>query len=142
MYYSVTSFAKYSSLITKNGSIAVAKWDVSLSGNDSETLPTIVIGDDSTYQEYDLTVTSNSEVAITYTLVLANVPEGLWVTVGNDSYSADENGRITIPDLGYFSALDNESTHVHKLTFIVPIDSEAFNDETIDIDVVFSQVEL
>lgn len=144
LYYSVTSFAKYSSLITKNTNIAVAKWDVSLAGSDnSEVLPTIVIGDDQTYQDYNLTVTSSSEVGITYTVVLTNVPSDLRVTVdGNRTFSPDETNKIVMPDLGTFDAIDGNSTrtNVHTLTFIVPIDSEAFSNQVIDIDVEFSQV--
>lgn len=141
LYSSVTSFAKYASVVTQNGSVSVAKWDVSLSGEENEILPTITIGDDSTYQDYDLTVTSNSEVAINYSVVISNVPSGLRVIVGEDTYGPSNN-KIIIDNIGHFSALDNHSTHVHRLTFIVPIDSDAFDSQTVDMDVIFSQVEL
>ena len=55
MYFSVVSFAQYTSSVNKSGSIGVAKWDVSVAGSDSQTLPQITIGDASTYQTYNFT---------------------------------------------------------------------------------------
>ncbi len=141
LYSSMTSFAKFASVVSQSGSIAVAKWDVSLSGEDNAVFEPIVIGDDSTYQDYTLTVTSNSEVALSYSVVLTNVPDDLIVLVGDEAHRPTNN-RITINNIGSFTALDNNRTHTHTLTFIVPIDSDAFDSQTIDIDVMFSQEEL
>lgn len=144
LYYSTTSLAKFATQINKTGNIGVAKWDVSLNGESSETLETITIGDDDTYQEFNLTVTSASEVGITYSAVLTNVPEGLYIIVDDDEYNPynPQNGTITINNLGSFDASENGQSRTHKLKFIVPIGSDAFSNREIDIDVVFSQVQI
>ena len=144
LYYSSTSLARYASQVTKTGSVGVAKWDVTLNGESSETLETITIGDDDTYQEFNLTVTSASEVGITYSAVLTNVPEGLYIIVDDDEYNPynPQNGTITINNLGSFDASENGQSRTHKLKFIVPIGSDAFSNREIDIDVVFSQVQI
>lgn len=138
MYFSVVSFAKYTSSVNKSGSIGVAKWDVSVAGSDSQTLPQITIGDASTYQTYNLTVTSLSEVGLTYSLVLSNVPDDVVITIGGVDYTP-ANGNITVPNLGSIDAGDT-TNKVHAMTFSVPIDSDQITSETMDIDVVFTQV--
>ena len=144
LYYSSTSLARYATEINQAGNVGVAKWDVSLSGASSETLETITIGDDDTYQEYNLTVTSNSEVALTYSAVLTNVPNDLYIIVDDDETNPhhSQSGTITLNNLGSFEAADQDNTHVHKLKFIVPIGSDTITNQKIDIDVVFSQVPL
>lgn len=138
LYFSVVSFAKYTSSVNKSGSIGVAKWDVSVAGSDSQTLPQITIGDASTYQTYNLTVTSLSEVGLTYSLVLSNVPDDVVITIGGVNYTPT-NGNITVPNLGSIDAGDT-TNKVHAMTFSVPIDSDQITSETMDIDVVFTQV--
>ena len=138
MYFSVVSFAKYTSSVNKSGSIGVAKWDVSVAGSDSQTLPQITIGDASTYQTYNLTVTSLSEVGLTYSLVLSNVPDDVVITIGGVNYTPT-NGNITVPNLGSIDAGDT-TNKVHAMIFSVPIDSDQITSKTMDIDVVFTQV--
>ena len=139
MYFSVVSFAKYTSRITGNsGTMQVAKWDVSVAGSDSTTLPQITIGDASTYQTYNLTVTSLSEVGLTYSVVLRNVPDEVVLSVGGVDYTPS-SGNITIPSMGSIDAGDT-SSKTHIMTFSVPINSDTIASTTMDIDVVFTQV--
>lgn len=139
--FTIITMAKYTGIISKDKDIAVAKWDVSLAGNDNETLPTIVIGDSSTYQEYDLKVTSKSEVAINYALKISNVPHDLIIKIDDTNYQATRNS-IIIDNFGSFNANDTDITHIHKLKFMVPINSNTITGQKLDIDVIFTQVNL
>ena len=137
--FGVLTMAKYTGVVEETGTVSIAKWDVSVAGEDSQTLPTITIGDSTTYQVYNLNVTSESEVALTYDLKISNVPNDLIVEIDNVEYQPINN-EIIIDDLGSFEANDAEPTKVHTMKFIVPIDSETIDAQKLDIDVVFTQV--
>ena len=140
--FTLITLAKYTSLLNRNGNVSVAKWDVSIAGDNNITLPTMVIGKSSTYQDYNLTVTSLSEVGINYSVIITNVPEGVQIQVDDGNIYNEDNNKITITNLGSFSASDINTTHTHKLSFIVPIDTDTITNQAIDIDIVFVQNQL
>ena len=135
------SLAKFTNFFEKNGSLDVAKWDVSVKSDD-EILPTMTIGNDSTYQEYNLNVTSKSDVVINYSVVIRDVPTGVNVQVDDSSIYSENNHIITINNLGSFNANDFNNTHNHILKFILPLGIDIIDDATLNLDVVFTQVEL
>ena len=105
-------------------------------------MPTMVIGKSSTYQDYNLTVTSLSEVGINYSVIITNVPEGVQIQVDDGNIYNEDNNKITITNLGSFSASDTNTTHIHKLSFIVPIGIDAITNQELDLDVLFTQNQL
>ena len=139
--FSVITMAKYTGMINKSSNVSVAKWNVTVSGKDTETLPTIVIGDSSTYQEYNLNVTSKSDVALNYSLLISNAPDDLIVEIDNNIEHPIGN-RIVVNNLGYFDANDSDFNHTHKLKFIVPINSDTIIGRELNIDVTFTQVNM
>lgn len=139
LYLTIITVARYTGKITSTGISSVAKWEVSLAGDASETLDTITIGN--VNQEYILSVTSTSDVATDYKLLLADVPDELIIEIDGVEYTPTNN-EITIDPFGHFNANDNNSTHNHSLIFKVPIDSDEIDNETINIDVVFTQTAL
>ena len=141
-YFTITTLAKYTSLLNINGNVTVAKWDVSITGNNNQILPTMTIGKNSTYQNYNLSVTSTSEIAITYSVIITDVPTGVQVQIDNNTIYDEDNGTVTITNLGSFNANDNNTSHNHIITFIVPLGIDTFNNETMNIDVIFTQAEL
>ncbi len=141
-YFSMTTLAKYTGLLNKNDSISVAKWNVDVVGEDNKTLPTMTIGKSSTYQDYNLSVTSTSEIAINYSVIISNVPSGVEVQVDDDIIYKERYNSIIIENLGFFDAEDTNKTHNHKFTLIVPLGIDAIDNETISIDVIFKQNEL
>lgn len=137
--FTLITLAKYTSLLNRNGNVSVAKWDVSIAGANNTTLSTMVIGKSSTYQDYTLTVTSLSEVGITYSAVITGVPTGVQIQVDDNTIYTPTNNTITINNLGSFSANASNTTHTHKLSFIVPIDTDTITNQALDIDVIFVQ---
>lgn len=143
--FSVITMAKYTGVISDGSSIPVAKWEVSLLGTDGEplpnnkTLPTIIIGNSSTYPDYNLKVTSKSEVGVNYKLVISNVPTGLKVKI-DDTREVGPTGSTIKVDLGHFSATNTEVTRNHKLTFIVPEGADPIDNRELNLDVIFEQV--
>ncbi len=141
LYFGTITMASYTGTTERHATVSVAKWDVSLVGEDSQTLPTITIGDSNTYQTYNLRVMSESEVALTYSLKISNVPSDLIIEIDGVEYTPIDN-EISIDDLGSFIANDSETTKIHQMKFKVPIDSETIDAQKIDIDVTFTQVAL
>lgn len=141
-YFSLITLAKYTNLLNRNGNVSVAKWDVSIAGDNNITLPTMVIGKSSSYQDYNLSVTSTSEVGINYSVIVTNVPEGVQIQVDDGSIYNEDNNKIIITNLGSFSSNDNNTTHTHKISFIVPIGIETITNQELDMDVIFTQNEL
>ena len=141
-YFSLITLAKYTNLLNRNGNVSVAKWDVALLGENNKTLPTMVIGNSSTYQDYTFTVTSTSEVGINYSVIISNVPEGVEIQVDDSDIYNEDNNKITITNLGSFSSKDTNTTHTHKLSFILPIGIDAITNQELDIDVIFTQNQL
>ncbi len=140
-YFGVKSLAKFASRVDSSGNVTVAKWAVSLIGADNQTLPNITIGDNSTNQDYNLSVTSNSEVALNYSLVINNVPDDLVVQIDHDTIHTPDTTthKIIVNNLGSFIANDSNDTRNHTLSFSVPIDSDTITNQTLDIDVIFTQ---
>ena len=135
-----TTFAKYNGMISRNYSTQVAKWNVSVISDEYDILPTMVIGDDSTFQNYNFSITSISEVAVDYSVIISNVPSGVLVKVDDDIIYEEDNNTILINNLGSFNANDTNSTHNHKLTFMVPIGVETIENAIFDLDVIVTQV--
>ena len=141
-FLSAPTLAKFISVINKTSNSSIAKWNVSIPGEDNKVLPTITIGDSSTYQDYNLNITSLSEVGINYSVTIDNVPDGLEIQVDNNTIYEENNNKIIINNLGTFDANDNNLTHTHTLTIIAPININIIDNKTLDIDVTFTQKKL
>ena len=139
-YFTMTTLARYTTLLNKNGNISVAKWDVSIAGEDNQVLDTLYIGDSSSYGRYNLSVTSKSEVAINYSIIIKNVPTGVQIQVDDKNPCSEIDHIVTITDLERLDAGDN--TRNHTLTILVPSGVEPFDTTELDIDVIFTQVNL
>ena len=139
LYFGTMTMASFTGKTEESTTVSIAKWDVSLAGEDNQTLPTITIGDSNTYQTYNLRVMSESEVALNYSLKISNVPSDLIIEIDGVEYTPIGN-EILIDNLGSFIANDPETTKIHQMKFIVPIDSETIDAEIIDVDVTFTQV--
>ena len=141
-HFTIVTFAKYTSFLNREGNLSVAKWDIDFVGADNQVLPTMTIGKSSTYQNYNLSITSTSEIAINYSIVISDVPTGVRVQVDDDTIYNERYNEIIIPDLGSFDADDNNVTHNHKLTLIVPLGIDTIDNQVLNMDVIFTQIEL
>ena len=138
-YFTLTSFAKFAVLLNANSNVSVAKWNVSVEGEDNKTLPTIIIGDSDTYQNYELSVISKSEIAINYSVIISNVPTGVKIQVDDEIIYSEDDNKIIMVNLGAFNADDINTKHTHKFTIMVPKGVNDFTNQTLDIDVIFTQ---
>ena len=139
-YYTTDTLTKCVGSFSKNGNLSVAQWDVSVNSN-STTNFDVITGNTSENlenQTYTFSITSNSEVGITYSITLSNVPSGVQVIFDNNTYN-ESNNIVTINNAGSFNASDINSTHNHSFTFIAPAGTTAVMNNEVTIDVDFIQ---
>ena len=126
------SYAKYKASTSGTTEIALASWSVSIAGGNNSI--TVTSGGATT--DITLTTTNNSEVDVTYSLILSNVPSGVSVKVDNGTYYAEQNNSITIPNIGTLAV---NGTNTHTLTFKADLDATEVENQQIGVDVEFKQ---
>ena len=134
-YFFIRTFSKYSTSVNKLGSITVAKWDVSANIPTSDI--NLIAGNN--IENYTLTVTSESEVATDYSIIISNLPDNIQVALDDDNYIDAVNGQVEFNSAGGFNAnaANSSDTHVLKIKALVDADSQV--NRKISVDVVFAQ---
>ena len=119
------------------GSLEVAKWDVSMTGANNGV--DLVAGGGT--RTYSLTVTNNSEVASRYEIEVSGVPDGVRVGLGDgDLQTPTSEGKVTFTENG--GALNVNSSRPHSLVFAAGLDAGEVVDSDISVNVLFRQEEL
>ena len=134
--------AKYNSSIQSSGNVNVAHWKVNVNTNGNESNALNIISENTT-ADYEIEVSSTSEVALTYSIVLSNVPNGLEVKLDNANKKTPTNNIITFDNVGAFVAngTQEERTRTHTLNFNDPLNTNNSGTKEINIDVVIDQID-
>ena len=138
--YSFGSSARYTSDMVGGSNTSVAKWNVDVSPVTQTSTFSAVAGN-STPIDYTVRVTSTSQVSSNYYIVVNNIPDGVKVSLDDGAEQTPTNNRLTFSNVGTFNIGDANTYRDHKITFSIPIESNAVNNNNIDIQVVFSQKE-
>ncbi len=138
IFYAVYTFAILRSRTSGSGLIDAATWSVtrsqSQSGDSLEIIPGI------STDSYSLTVQSNSEVDVIYSIIISNLPTGVEVDLDNSgNYRTSSNGTIRISPTGTINYNDSIKTKNHTLTFRATNGAPLVTDQSINIDVEFKQ---
>ena len=134
LYFSIYTFSKYSGRVNGNGELSVAKWDISLA---SENNSISLMGGGSSVN-YNLNVTSNSDVGIDYYVTISNIPNGVILTVdGRDPITI--NGDVDLGKVGTIYANDETKTKTHVLNFKAPLGIGEVSNKDILVNVKFIQ---
>ena len=141
LVYLLSVFCIPSSLgIYKNSSsstktIDAADWNVSL--NQSGVSGTVQITEgDANGGTYTLNVISNSEVDVTYDIIISNIPSCVQVKLGNWSFQT-QSSTVTFSNAGIINYGDGPNTHT--LTFKANNGATIVNNQQVNIDVDFKQ---
>ncbi len=127
------TYAKFSGTINKNGEMSVAKWDVS--ANLPEGSYTVEpVGD----YTFNITVTSNSDVALTYDIKITNTSINSFVSLDGSKFS-DCGNTYTFKNVGTIDANATDKTKHHTLKFIATPDVIEYTDRPVKIEVIFKQ---
>ncbi len=139
-------YAKFVASESAADSARVAKFDVSVSNTYGETPSEIKLATGATTASYSFTVTSNSEVAVKYDVVVSWTGE--WPT--NVTLALDDGSAVqptgtshTFVDAGSFTVSDAGATNTkeHNLTLAATVFGEPVNLTGIQVDVVASQID-
>lgn len=133
-----TTFSIYRKTASGTGSITTATWNISRStSQQGDSIDVIPGGSDDTY---DLTVTSGSEVDVTYTIVLSNLPNDIRVKLDDGDFLPPDfvTHKLTIAG-GTINYNDSIKTKNHTLTFRAASGAQTVSAQKIDIDVEFKQ---
>lgn len=138
IFYAIRTFALLRSSTQGIGSIDTAKWSVtrnqSQSGDSIEVIPGI------STDSYTLTVESDSEVDVIYSIIISNLPTGVEVDLDNSgNYRTPTSGTIRINSAGTINYNDSTKTKTHTLTFRATNGATLVTDQSINIDVEFKQ---
>lgn len=133
------TLALYRKAINPNGTIAFAKWDVSLNQNDENNHISVVPGDETSTASYTINITSLSEVDIIYTIVLNDVPQGVSVALDGGEFTAPTNNKIIFNEIGTIRYSDNNKTKSHILTFKAAQGTTYVANSEIDVNVIARQ---
>ena len=136
-FFALTTFSKYVGTSSGSGTAAIAKWEISFQGDTNDNI-SIIKGN--TTQEYKLTVTSSSDVGVSYYAIISNVPDGVRAKVDSKNYVPASNGEIKIDNIGVIDADDATKTKEHTLTFDALLTSSDINNQKMDIDIIFTQI--
>lgn len=139
-YFSLQTFSKYISITNnRTGTKDVAKWDVELDTSSSTGVINLVSGNESTDQDYILSITSESEVAVDCSLLVTNLPTGIQISVDGQTTYTEDNHRIYIGNFCSFNANNINRTKSFVLTFIAPLETGVISNRQIGIDVSCTQ---
>ena len=122
----------------------VAKFDVSINTTDNAS-DTLTMLSGTTEATYIVKVVSRSDISANYSIVLSNVPNGLQVSLDNGTYQTPVNSTITFAGVNCtgcsFTANDSITEHTHTLKFYDLLNSNNTGNKSVNIDVMFSQVD-
>lgn len=130
-----SSLGLYKRVSTSSKTIDVAEWDVSLNQNGVSGNMLITEGD-SNGGTYTLNVVSNSEVDVTYDIIISNIPSGVQVKLDNRSFEP-QSSSVTISNAG--TILYGDGPNTHTLTFKANNGATLVNNQQVNIDVDFKQ---
>ena len=138
VFYAVHTFAMLRRVKNATGTLNAATWSVtrnqSQSGDSIEIIPGV------STDSYTLTVQSNSEVDVIYSIIVRNLPSDVEVDLDNSgNYRTASAGTLIISPAGAINYNDSVKTKTHTLTFRATPEATPIANQEIDIDVEFKQ---
>lgn len=131
------TYSKFSSSVDKTGNMSVAKWNVSSNIPDAN-ITIEPVGEDNSYE---LTVTNNSEVSVSYSIKFSKLATCTYVSINGDNGTKYSNGgnSFTFNNDGTINANDSNKTKSYKIKFMAAPEVIESTKE-VQIDVIFTQV--
>ena len=129
----------YKNSTTSSKSISPAAWNVSLNQTNISPNVTATIGavNGSTYT---LKLVNDSEVNVSYSITISNIPSGVDVMINGGSYLTPSNGIVVIPNAGTINYTGSSVEVTRTLTFRANNGASLVNNQQVTIDVDFKQV--
>ena len=121
-----------------SSSVTAATWSVELDQTGISPNVTTTIGD-ANGTNYTLRLVNNSEVDVTYSITISNIPSGVDVKINGGSYQTPTNGTVTINNAGTINYTGSPEEVTRTLTFKANSGATVVNAQQVTIDVDFKQ---
>lgn len=131
-------FSIFRNVMAGAGSLITASWNVALDTTGNGSSIDIVPG--SLNGVYTINVSSNSEVDVTYSIIVSDLPQGVQVSLDSGGYVTPTNNTITFSSVGVINYSDVSKQRQHILTFKANQGTSELLDNEINIDVKFQQL--
>ena len=128
------SSSKFSTSINKTANIDVAKWDVAVTSSQNTSFTIQPAGE----QSYVINVSNDSDVGVTYSINVSNIPKNSIVILDDEQFSN------CLPNVSFAGGDINPNDETtHTLRFVSPpdVDVDVSNGSTksVNINIIFTQ---
>lgn len=138
-FFTMRTLSRYISVVRTDGEKTIAKWDVVVGNENTDTI-NLVAGNNTSTQNYILSVTSNSETKVGYSIILSNVPNDILVSIDGGSNVSPTNNKVEFSSSNFvILATDTNKTKQHTIKFTAPIDAAVRTNRDISVDLIFTQ---
>ena len=137
-YLALNSVAKYSNTISRGSTKKIAKFDVEYIDIESSNNITVT-ADNSSLTNYRFKIKNLSEVAITCSAVITNLPNGIKVKIDSLPMVTPTNGVATIENFGTINANQSPNEIQYTLSFMSIKEINDMSNVPIDVDIVCNQ---
>jgi hypothetical protein len=128
----------YKNSATSTQSLSTSSWDVSLNQANISPNVTATIGQ-ANGSTYTLKLVNDSEVNVSYSITISNIPSNVDVMINGGSYLTPTNGTVTIPNAGTINYTGSPVEVTRTLTFRANNGASLVNNQQVTIDVDFKQ---
>ena len=118
--------------------ITTATWSVALDQTGISSNVTATVGD-ANGSNYTLRLVNDSEVDVTYSITISNIPSGVDVKINGGSFITPTNGTVTINNAGTINYTGSTEEVTRTLTFKANNGAATVNNQQVTIDVDFKQ---
>lgn len=132
------SYAIFRNIVSIDGTLASAIWDVTLVQNGIDNDLIVVPG--SSDATYTLNIKSLSEVDVKYSITLSNLPTGIEASIDGVTFPPVSNGTVTFVNAGTILYSAGGSTNTHTLTFRGTNEATLVNSQAVTVNVVVEQM--
>ena len=134
-----TTHAIYRYRVGGTGTLSSAKWSIALNQTGVNNHLIVIPDPNEIVANYTLNITTDSEVNITYSIVIDNLPSGTSVALDGGSFIPETNHKVTINNAGTVLYSDQNKNKTHTLTFKAGTTASYVNDQEVDVDVIIKQ---
>lgn len=132
------SRAVFKNTSSASGTISTADWSVALNQTGISSSISTLKGD-ANGTDYTLKLVSDSEVDVTYSITISNIPSGVDVKLNGGSFQSPSNGTITFNNAGTIAYTGSPEEVTRTITFKANSGATVVNAQQVTISVDFKQ---
>ena len=133
------TYAIYKKMVFGTGLVNAAEWSVALNQTGQNNNLSVVPDPNGTTASYTVNVRSDSEVDVTYSIVISNLPSGTSVSLDGGNYHQETNNQVILSGVGSIPYNDSIRTRSHVVRFKAGSNAAVVSNQEVSINVVMNQ---